>query len=337
MVAAAPRIDGRSPRAWLALALGVGAAAAALAPGGASGAEQETIARVDGEAVTRAELERMVANPLTLDQARHELGVERPGSRELERLAVRRVIERRLLIREARRRKIHVTEPELDREIAALRRRFDDLRSFGAWMKEQGLDEASLFETVREDMAAERVRVALVEDARVSDDDVRRYYGAHEDDFASGEVRLQIIAVADERAAREVVAALRRGEDFGSVARQRSSGIRAWQGGDTGWVRADALASPLREAVAILRPGEARGPLRRGSNFLVVRLNERRRGPARPLAEVRPEIERRLLVEKRRSAVGSWLAEREATARIELLGAAGRHGEAAAAASPRRR
>jgi parvulin-like peptidyl-prolyl isomerase len=333
------RIGGRSRRALVAV-LALGAGVPALASGGAAGAAQETIARVDGEPVTRAELERMAGNPLTLEQARQELGVERPAPADLERIALRNVVRRRLLIREARRRGIRVTDRELDREIASLRRRFDALRSFGAWMKEQGLDEGSLFEAVREDMAVERVRAALEEGVRVSEDDVRRRYAAREAELAPAEVRLQIIAVRDEATAREVVAALRRGEDFGRLARQRSSGIRARQGGDTGWVRADALASPLREAVAVLEPGESRGPLRRGPDLLVVRLNERRRGAARPLAEVRPELERGLLREKRQAAVEAWLAEREAGSRIELLGAAsatGLRGSAAAAVSPRRR
>jgi parvulin-like peptidyl-prolyl isomerase len=330
-------MDGRWTRAWVAaLALGAGAAPAALAAGGASG-PGETIARVDGEAVTRAELERMVGNPRTLEQARRELGAERPRPDDLRRIALRNVVQRRLLVQEARRRNVEVTERELDGEIAALRRRFDDLRSFGAWMKEQGLDEGSLFDVVREDMAADRVRTALVDAVRVSDDEIRGHYAAHEAELGPEEVRLQIVAVGDERAAKEVVAALRRGEDFGRVARERSSGIRAWQGGDTGWVRAAALPSPLREAVAILEPGESRGPLRRGSELLVVRLNERRREPARSLAAMRPELERHLLAEKRRSAVESWLVEREARSKIELLGAAGLGGAAAAASSSRRR
>jgi parvulin-like peptidyl-prolyl isomerase len=327
-------------RAWAtALALCAGAAPAALAAGEPAGV-QEIVARVDGEPVTRAELERMVGNPRTLEQARRELGVERPRPDELRRIALRNVVHRRLLVQEARRRDIQVAEGELDREIASLRRRFDDLRGFGAWMKEQGLDEGSLFDAVREDMTVERVRAALVESVRVSDADVRRRYAAQRAELGPGEVRLQIIAVGDEGAAKEVVAALRRGEDFGTLARRRSRGIRARQGGDTGWVRADALASPLREAVAILDPGESRGPLQRGSEYLVVRLNGRRRGAAPPLAEVRPAIERRLLDEGRRSAVERWLAEREARSKIELLGAAsatGLHGEAAAASGPRRR
>jgi parvulin-like peptidyl-prolyl isomerase len=326
------------------VALAAGAASPALVPSTAAAAGQETVARVDGEPVSRAELERMAANPLTLEQARQELGVERPGSRELERLALRNVIHRRLLIQEARRRNLQITEQELDREIAALRRRFEDLRGLGTWMKEQGLDEASLFATVRDDLAADRARAALVDGVRVSEDDVRRYFDAHEEEFGRGEVRLQIIAVRDQAAAREIVAALRGGADFGRLARERSSGVRARQGGDTGWVCADALPSPLREAVAILKPGEARGPLRRGSDFLVVRLSDRRRGGAEVLAEVRLEIERRLLAERRQAAVEAWLAERELKSTIELLPAAARGagspgvgGEAAAAARPGRR
>jgi parvulin-like peptidyl-prolyl isomerase len=303
-----------------------------------SGADRDPVARVNGEPVQRAELARMAGNPLTLEEARRELGVERPGTRELERVALRRVVHRRLLVQEARRRGLGVTEQELDAEIGALRRRFADLRSFGAWMREQGLDDASLFETVRGDLAAERVRAALVQGVRVSDEEVVRYHDAHARELGGGEVRLQVIAVGDEAAAREILAALRNGADFGRLARQRSRGVRAAQGGDTGWVRASALASPLREAVAILNPGEARGPLRRGSDFLVVRVNGRR-GDAAGLARARPEIERRLVAERRESAVDAWLAEQEATARIELLhGPAGGAGHAAPVlAGPRAR
>jgi parvulin-like peptidyl-prolyl isomerase len=324
----------RPARAILVLALAGAAPAAAGSSGPAPTAQREIVARVDGEPVTRAELARMIGNPLTLEQARRELGVERPGARELERVALRGVVHRRLLVQEARRRGIVVAEQELDREIAALRRRFDDLRSFGAWMQEQGLDDASLFETVRGDLAAERARAALVADVRVSGEEVARSFDAHAEALGAGEVRLQVIAVGDEGAAREVVAALRNGGEFGQVARQRSRGRRAADGGDTGWVRSAALPSPLREAVAILNPGEVRGPLRRGSDFLIVRLNGRR-GDAAALPAVRAELERRLLAERRRAAVDAWLAGREAQSRI-VLGEAASHA-AAGSPEPRRR
>lgn len=298
----------------LALAL-----AAVLAPRAVRGAEPEAVARVNGEVVTRAELDRMAASPVTVREAGRQLGAGRPAPRALEGLALRKLVHLRLLLQEARRRKIEVTDRELDREIASLRRRFGDLRRFGAWMKEQGLDDRSLFRAVRDDMVADRVREALVADVDVSDEHVRSYYDEHREDFRPEEVRLQVIALADEAEAEDVVQALRAGASFDRMARARSRGLLAAKGGDTGWVALASLPSPLREAAVELEPGLARGPLRRGSDLLVVRLRDRRRGAPMELSEARPAIERRLLPERRRVALEAWLLEREGRAEIELL------------------
>ena len=207
------------------------------------------------------------------------------------------VIHRRLMLEEARRRGIVVTDKELDDAIASLRRRFDDLEGFGAWMKEQGLDDRSLFEAVRADMLTDRVWASLVAGVRISDGRGAAVLRRERRDLVIGEeVRLRIIAVKDEAAAEEILAALRKGESFRRLARQRSLGVRAAQGGDTGWVDSRTLPEPLRKPVQLLKPGDVGGPLQRGpGEFLVIGLEGRRPIRARSLAEARPEIERQLL------------------------------------------
>jgi parvulin-like peptidyl-prolyl isomerase len=325
--------------AWAVLAL---CGAASLAPAEARAGEAGIVARVDGEPVTRAELKRAVADPVTLRRAQRLLGVERPEPGAVEALALRQVVRLRLLLQEARRRGIEISERELDAEIASLRRRFADLRGFGAWMQEQELDDRSLFDVVRDDLTADRVRSALVRDVTVAEAEVRRYYEAHAQEFGRTEVRLQLIAVEGEVAAQEIVAALEGGADFGRLARERSRGLRAARGGDTGWIVEEALAPPLRETVAASRPGQIRGPLRRGSDLLVARLQGRRRGAPRPFAEVSAGIERRLLAERREAALEAWLVDRERTSRTEVsrsaLGeASGRLGAAAPPPGTQRR
>jgi foldase protein PrsA len=280
----------------------------------------EIVARVNGDAVTRAQFERMVANPLTLQQAQRELGVEEPDRKQLERLAMRRLVHLRLLVQEAGRRKIRVTRKELDEAITALRRRFDDLKDFGAWVKQQGLNDPELFETVRTDMLAERVTAALVEGVSVTEEQAQQYFEAHREDLIVGaEVRLRIIAVSDKVEAEEIMAAVQKGEPFDRLARRRSMGRLAAKGGDTGWVDFRALPSPLREAAVELKPGEVAGPLEKDKDeFLIVGLQDRRPVRAKSLAEARPEIERRLLPEKRREVVEAWLAEQEKKAKIEM-------------------
>jgi parvulin-like peptidyl-prolyl isomerase len=286
--------------------------------GGADAAD--AVARVNGEPITRGEFDRMLANPATRAQLRQELGAD-PDRKQLERAALRRLIHRRLMLEEAARRNLTVTVDELDRAVAALRRRFDDLSSFGAWMKEQGLADESLFETVRADLLSDRAWASIVEGVRVTDEETRRYYAAHEQEIIVGEeVRLRMIAVNDPAAAEEALQALRRGAQFHRVARQRSLGLRAAQGGDTGWVDARTLSPALAKAIPLLKAGDVAGPLENGPGaFLVVGLEGRRPLWARTLAEARPQIERTLLAERQQDVFRAWLVAQEAKSKIELL------------------
>jgi parvulin-like peptidyl-prolyl isomerase len=295
------------------------AALLVLAPITASAAEPqaEIVARVNGEALTRPEFERMRANPLTLRELQQS--VQNPDSKELDRLALRKLIQLRLVVQEARARKITIKEKELDEAIAKLRRGFKDLKGFGEWMNEQGLSEKSLFDSIRSDMAADRVRAALVKNVSVSDEQVQQYYEAHKEQLKSPEVRLQVIVVKDRAAADEALKALREIRDFASVARQRSLGRLAANGGDTGWVALETLSPTLRNFVGTMKVGQTGGPLQKSDEFLIVRLAERRSGKMKDLAEVRPQIEPYLLAIKRQEVVRDWLAEKEKKAKVEVL------------------
>ena len=236
------------------------------------------VARVNGEPVSKAEFQRMLGNPLTRVQLEQELRTEDPDAKQLEPLALQKVIHHHLMLQEAARRRIMVTPEELDVAIAALRRRFEDLESFGRWMQEQGLNDKALFEAVRGDMIAGRLWASLAEEARINQDQALQYYDAHKAELVSGEeVRLRIIAVKDKAAADDVLASLKKGASFAQLARLRSEGLRAAQGGDTDWVDSRTLPEPLQKAVPRLKPGDVAGPLETGSGeFLLVGLVARR-------------------------------------------------------------
>lgn len=310
----------RRVAAW-AILLGVMFNTLFAGPAETWGEGSEVVARVNGEAVSRSELKRVLSAPATRIQIEQEAGVREPGDKELESLALRKLIQQRLVLQEARRRNLTVTEKEFDETLAALRRSFGDLDGFGAWMKERGLDDKSLFEAVRNDMLANRVKAQLLEGVRPAEVDVQGYYEAHKEDLIIGdEVRLRIIAVKDKRTAEEILDALRKGENFSRLARKQSQGMRAAQGGDTGWVDARTLKPPLKGAVGALKAGDVAGPLQKGPDeFLIAGLDGRRPLRAKNLEEARPEIERRLLPSKQQEVFQAWLTEQEKNSNIEYF------------------
>jgi foldase protein PrsA len=303
---------------WAILVVLMGGAVVAL--GSRAAWSQEVVARVNGEAVNRGEWERMVADPVTRHQLQRELAVKEPGRNELGRLALRKLINRRLILQEAGRRGFTVTEQDLSRATVALRGRFKDLKAFGTWLHTEDLNDRSLQEVLRGQLLATRVLVALVEDVRLTEEQIQEYYEAHPDQLKiPEEVRLRIIAVTDKAAAEEILAAAQNGEDFDRLARERPTGSGAAHDLDMGPVSPERLAQPLREAVGALKTGETGGPVPMSATFLVVRLQERRPARVKSVTEARPEIEPRLLTAKRQAVVQAWLTAQEKKSRIELF------------------
>jgi foldase protein PrsA len=303
---------------WAILTVLMVGAAVALGPRGAS--SEEVVARVNGEPVSREEWERMMADPVTRHQLQRERGVKEPGRNELGRLALRKLINRRLILQEAGRRDFTVTEQDLSRATVALRGGFKDLKAFGAWLQSEDLHDRSLQEVLRGQLLAARVLVALVEDVRLTEEQLQEYYEAHPDQLKiPEEVRLRIIAVKDKAAAEEILAAAQNGEDFERLARERPPESGTAHDLDMGLVNPESLAQPLREAVGALKTGEIGGPVPISAKFLVVRLEERRPAQVKSVTEARPEIERHLLTAKRQAVVQAWLTAQENRSRIELF------------------
>ena len=84
--------------------------------------QPEIVAQVNGEPVTRSEWQRLVQSPFERGLLLRELGLPAPDDEALGRLALRKLVHRRLLLQEAARRGVSVSERELDETIASLRR-----------------------------------------------------------------------------------------------------------------------------------------------------------------------------------------------------------------------
>jgi parvulin-like peptidyl-prolyl isomerase len=313
------RLRERALLPWAILIVLMTGAAAILGRSGAWSAEPDIVARVNGEPVTRGEVQRLLADPLSRRQLQQEFGVREPDSISLERLAMQKLIKRHLILQEAARRNVRVTPEDLSQATAGLRGRFKDLKELGVWMKARGLDDVSLQDLLGTDLAMTRTLAALVEGVRLTDGQVEAYYAAHQVEMKAGEaVRLRIIAVKGTAAADEIVTALKKGEAFDRLARERST-VRPDQGGDLGWVTPARLLPPVREVAATLKAGETSPPLKVDGQIVLVRLEERRPSHTLSLAEARPGIERRLLLPKQQEVVQAWLVEQQKKSRIEVL------------------
>ncbi|MBZ2171197.1 peptidylprolyl isomerase [Nitratidesulfovibrio sp. SRB-5] len=99
--------------------------------------------------------------------------------------------------------------------------------------------------------------------------------------------------------AEDVIAQLKKGKDFASLAAKLSDdkGSGA-QGGDLGWFTKGQMVPPFEEAAFALKPGEISAPVRSAFGWHVIKMEAHETQRTRALDEVRGEIRQRLGEEK---------------------------------------
>ncbi|MCS6879281.1 MAG: peptidylprolyl isomerase [Geminicoccaceae bacterium] len=252
-----------------------------LAAAGARGAEDPVVAVVDGEKVLRSELE---AAQMALPEQFRQLPLETIWDPLLS-----RVIDRRLLAREAERRRLH-ERPEAKAAIERARREI--------------LGDFLLESVVAESLTPERLEQAY----RIA---------SAQPGFAVEEVRARHILLGSEAEARGVLAELAKGADFATLAQSRSLDPSAKENkGDLGFFRREAMVEPFAEAAFSAEPGTTLAdPVRTRFGWHVIRVEERR-SVLPTLEEKRAELEERLA----REAINGLVAELRARARVERFG-----------------
>jgi len=95
-----------------------------------------------------------------------------------------------------------------------------------------------------------------------------------------------------------VLARVKAGEDFATLAREYSDDSSSAEGGDLGYFGRGAMVPEFDEVAWALAPGETSDLVRTSFGFHIIKVEDRRPASTRPLDEVRPQIEEQLRGEK---------------------------------------
>ena len=163
----------------------------------------------------------------------------------------------------------------------------------------------------------------------VSDAEVEKYYKEHYEQYQNmDEVNMRAIFLrvdpeaglnaenAVRQQAENILARVKKGEDFGRLAQQYSQGPGAERGGRLGQVKASDLLPSMRQALGELKPGQTSEVLQIPQGFVIMQLIDRSGDKSVALAEVKEQIRNKLeqqLIEQRFNRTGSSSCGRKTT------------------------
>ena len=288
------------------------------------------VARVNGEEISRGDLERAVRGIET------QLKQRVPGDKRdgVIRGVLDRLINYRLLLQEARRRGIEVPTADIDAQLEGLARQFKTPEQLRDMLVMRGITVDMLREDARRDLrVAKLVALEAGNDVKIPVEDVRKFYDGNQERFRQPEsirashVFVRLPAGADDKVrhamrtrAESIGRLAKRGDDFGMLAKNysddRATGV---VGGELGWFSKGTTPKEFDEAVFKLQPNDIGGPIEATDGFHIVKITGRRPSRIQPFEEVQTELASFLLREMQDKLTSKLIAQLREKAAIEIL------------------
>jgi peptidyl-prolyl cis-trans isomerase SurA len=245
------------------------------------------VAVVDESVITERELaERIKLVSIEFNQSNRRL----PKKEVLHRQVLEVLINASLLLQEADRRGIKITDGQLNQSMQRLARQNKlSLSDFRKALIRDGLNYDNYRETLRMEMTISTLgRQYSQRNATISDAEVDNFIKASGGDNTNYEYRIShiLIALPDaaqpeevseaQEMAEEILAELNQGAEFDQLANKFSTGDTALQGGALGWRKKAEIPSLFTTQVLSMEMGDYAGPIRSANGFHIIHLDELR-------------------------------------------------------------
>jgi len=298
------------------------------------GVVEEIVAKVNGDIVTRGDLDRAHKQTIAdLQQQGYTALRLQQAVAEHDKDLLRDRIDQLLLQQKGKDLDIKIDD-EVKKYVNGLQKQsgIADPDKFHAYVQEQtGMPYEDYIAEIRNGMLTQRVvRQEVGGKINIKKEDVQAYYDAHKSEFIRQErVFLREIlvstegkdaagAAAAERKAKDLSARARKGERFPEMARDNSDAVTAKEFGDLGGFKKGELQATLENAVWNQPKGFVTDPIKVDNGFLILRVDDHQKEGQADLADVENEIQDKLYGPKMQPAVREYLTKLRESAFLEI-------------------
>ena len=303
----------------------------------ASAAEPQIVdgiaAIVNGEVITYSQVrslsaprEQLLKSQLTGQELEKKL-------MELRQLALKDLIDRRLVIQAFKKESYQIPDHFVDQRMhEIIRDSFGgDRNTFIKTLEAQNYSLGEFKEKEMERMIVAAMRSHNVKtNSIVSPTKIEDYYRKHHEEFTTKEqIKLRLIMISGQKdtasapaqkaLAEEVLGRLASGAEFDRTAQVYSEDSTRDNGGDWGWIERNTLAAPLEKFAFNMPVGRISNIIEYAGNYYILKVEDKRGGTTRSLAEARSDIEKKLLQVEAQGIQERWIASLRAKAYIKTF------------------
>jgi len=277
---------------------------------------------VNGDVITFSQV-RMLSAPREKLLRSQFTGKELENKlKEVRQLALKDLVDRRLVIQAFKKESYQIPDHVVDQRVhEIIRESFGgDRNTFIKTLEAQNYSLGEFKEKEMERIIVQAMRSHNVKtNAVISPTKVEEYYRKHHDEFTTKEeIKLRMIMISGQKdtgnaqaqkaLAEEVLGRLAGGAEFGQTAQIYSEDSTRDTGGDWGWIQRNTLAAPLEKFAFNMPVGRISNVIDYAGNFYMLKVEDKRGGTTRSLAEARADIEKKLIQDEAQQIQERWIA-----------------------------
>ena len=291
---------------------------------------EQKVAVVNGTVLKQAELDSETNRYLDRLQrtGRSPNDLERS---QIKKQVLENLIARELLYQESQKKGIKVDQQEIDAQLTGLKGRFPNEAEFKNALSRNNLTEADLRSQFERDLAIKKLLDGQIGDkSAVSEKETRAYYDSNLETFKKPEqVRASHILIKVDPGADEAKKAeartkieslqtkLKKGEDFGALAKEYSEGPSGPKGGDLGFFGRGQMVKPFEETAFAMKPGQVSDMVETNFGYHLIMVSDRTPEGTIPYEEVKDRLQQFLKQQKVQEAIAQYVETLKGKAKIE--------------------
>jgi peptidyl-prolyl cis-trans isomerase SurA len=287
---------------------------------------------VNGDIITYSQVRSVVAPREKLLRSQFSGDELVKQVKEARQAALKDLIDRQLIIQAFQKESYQIPDHFVDQRIHdIIQENFGGDRN--TFIKTLEAQNYSLGEFKKEEM--ERMIVQAMRSKNVKHDmvaspaKIEEYYKAHREEFSAKEqIKLRLIMIpthstdgkaAARSMAEEILGKLATGAEFDRMAQIYSEDSSRDSGGDWGWIERKMLAGPLEKVAFSLPVGKISNIIEFKGNFYLLKVEDKKGGTTQSLAQVRDQIEKKLIQQEAQKLQEEWLASLRSKAYIRTF------------------
>lgn len=221
---------------------------------------------------------------------------------------------------EAKKRGIEVSNKEVENQFQQIAKQFESNFQFEMALAQYGLDPNSFKKEIRKSLLSSKLMAEIGKDEKVSENEMKKYYEENKYLFENPkQYKVSIILVKDEKKAKEIVKEIKDKKiSFVDAAKKYSEDTSTKdKGGELGYVASGELPEEVEKATFTLPLNQVSNPIKTDKGYYITTVSEIKEAYTLPYIQVKPEIEKTILDEKRSKVFSKWLEEEYKKAKIE--------------------